>query len=80
MTPKQESKPAPPSITAVMQRNMKILMAVPDVVGVGEGAAEGKPCILVFVRRKTPEMEKQIPSTLEGYPVTVTVVGEVRAK
>lgn len=80
MTPKQESKSAPPSITAVMQRSMKTLMAIPGVVGVGEGALQGKPCILVLVKSKNPETEKQIPSELEGYPVSVTVVGDVRAR
>jgi hypothetical protein len=34
--------------------------------------------ILVLVSRRTPEVDSRVPKRLEGYPVEVRVVGEVR--
>lgn len=54
-------------------------MAIPGVVGVGIGAVDGKPVIKVLVTQKTPELEKKIPQTLEGYAVVIEETGEIRA-
>jgi hypothetical protein len=54
------------------------LMAMPGVVGVAEGLCDGRPCIRVFVARKTPDLLKAIPATLDGYPVAVEETGELR--
>jgi hypothetical protein len=56
-------------------------MAIPGVVGTGEGAsggAGGAPVILVLVSRRTPEVDSRVPKRLEGYPVEIRVVGDVR--
>jgi hypothetical protein len=53
-------------------------MSIPGVVGTGEGAGSGGPVILVLVSRRTPEVDSRVPKGLEGYPVEVRVVGEVR--
>jgi hypothetical protein len=53
-------------------------MAMPGVVGVAEGLCDGRPCIKVFVARKTPDVLKRIPASVEGYPVAVEETGELR--
>ncbi len=44
-----------------------------------QSECSGQPCIKVFVVKKTPDLLKQIPSTLEGHPVEVQETGEFRA-
>jgi hypothetical protein len=62
-------------ISEVLKSHTAELMSIPGVVGTGEG--EG-PAILVLVSRRTPEVDSRVPKRLEGYPVLVRVVGEVR--
>ena len=66
------------SIEEVLGTHTDRLLAVPGVVGVGEGRCDGQPCIKVFVARKTPDLLKAIPASLEGYPVAVEQTGELR--
>lgn len=67
-------------VSALLERHTERLMALPGVVGVGEGSCEGASCILVLVVKRTPELEKQIPSQLEGVPVSIKVTGEIIAE
>ncbi len=53
-------------------------MSIPGVVGTGQGLCGGSPCIKVFVVRKTPELEKKIPPSIEGCPVEIVETGEIR--
>jgi len=62
----------------VLQAHTDQLMAMPGVVGVAEGVCDGRPCIKVFVARKTPDVLKAIPASVEGYPVAVDETGEFR--
>lgn len=55
------------------------LTSLPGVVGTAEGLCDGRPCIKVFVTEKTPELLRQIPAAVEGYPVAVEETGELRA-
>ena len=48
--------------------------------GTGISECEGAPCIKVFVVRKIEELDRQIPSTFEGFTVVVQVMGEIRAR
>ena len=64
------------TIQTVLKEHTDKLMALPGVVGTGLGECSGKPCIKVFVVKKTPN---QIPSTLEGYTVAVQETGKFRA-
>jgi len=66
-------------IKDVMKRHTDELMAVPGVVGVAEGKSQGRPCIMVFVVDKNSELLRQVPNTLEGYPLLVEESGEFRA-
>lgn len=69
------------SIEAVLQRHSDRLMTLPGVVGtgIGECLPGRQPCIKLFVARKTPELLRQVPATLEGFPVAVEETGEIRA-
>lgn len=66
-------------IEEVLKAHTDSLMAIPGVVGTAEGRCDGAPCIRVLVVKKTPELEKQIPKKLDGYPVEIVETGRVRA-
>jgi starvation-inducible outer membrane lipoprotein len=75
------SKPKMPlrDINEVKEAHVNELMSLPGVVGVYVGELEDHtPCIGVMVVKKTPELKKKIPKTLEGHPVTIHVSGEVK--
>ncbi len=55
-------------------------MALPGVVGTGIGEQNGKPCIKVLLSRETPEIRREIPDTVKGYPVVLEVTGEFKAQ
>ncbi len=76
--PKEKSM-AEKTIETVLKEHTDSLMALPGVVGTAIGECAGKPCIKVYVEKKTPELLNQIPSTLEGYTVGVQETGEFRA-
>ena len=76
----ENEKMAKRDINAVLKDHDKALMTVPGVVGVYVGLLEdGKtPCLKVMVVRKTSELVRTIPKTLEGYPVVVEETGVIR--
>jgi len=63
----------------VLARHTHALLAVPGVLGTGEGEEAGRPVFLVLVDRATPELRARIPSTIEGYPVVIRETGKVKA-
>ena len=76
----QKEKPMPEkTIESVLKEHTDTLMSLPGVVGTAQGECAGKPCIKVFVAKKTSDLLKQIPSTIEGYKVEVQETGEIRA-
>lgn len=74
----QEQAMAKP-IAEVQQQHAGKLMAVPGVAGIATGLDRGKSCLKVYVIEKTPELMRQIPRELGGYPVIVEETGEIRA-
>ncbi len=68
------------AIATVLQEHTPHLMKLPGVVGTAQGLCEGKPCIKVFVVKRTPELLEKIPSMLDEYPVKVEETGEIRAR
>ena len=68
------------SITDALARHTDSLMAIPGVVGVGEGQVRDQPSIQVLVVRKSPDLAARIPSSLEGYPVDVVETGVIEAQ
>lgn len=56
-------------------------LALDDVVGVGIGTLEdGRPGIVVSVRARSEEVRDRVPASVDGVPVEVRVVGEIRAR
>jgi len=53
-------------------------MALPNIIGVGVGEQDGRPCLMVFASSPHAEHEK-IPAVVEGYAVKVVVTGSVEA-
>ena len=67
-------------LSEVVRRRAPELMALPGVVGVAEGAlADGSPCLRVYVVRRTPELDRALPDTLDGWPVDIEESGKFRA-
>lgn len=67
-------------IADVLAAHTPDLMSTPGIVGTAEGLLDsGEPCIQVLVVERTPELERRIPDTLEGWPVVIVVTGEIRA-
>ena len=64
-------------IVAVKERHEAWLLRLPGVVGVGVGACDAQPCIVVYVTERTPELARQIPPQLGGFPVAITVSGPI---
>ena len=75
----EEKKMFARKIKEVLKEHTDDLMAIPGVVGTGQGLCDGKPCIKVFVIKKTPELQEKISGKLEGYPVKIEETGEIRA-
>jgi hypothetical protein len=67
----------PLSIETVKAANEARLLAIDGVVGVGIGERDGTPVIDVFLAKDTPVSKDAIPSTIGGYPVTVSVTGPI---
>jgi hypothetical protein len=67
-------------INDVLRSHDKELLALPGVVGVYIGVLEdGKtPCLKVMLAQKSPETERAIPKSLEGYPLIIEVTGEIK--
>ena len=69
-----------PTIADVLKRHTDSLMAIPGVVGVGQGEKNGAPTIYVMVAGLTDTLRRALPDSIEGYAVDVAVSGEIRAQ
>ena len=67
------------SIKEVLEEHTLELMSIEGVVGTAEGLCNVKPCIKVYVIKKTQELEQKIPKSIEGYNVDIEKTGEFRA-
>jgi len=68
-------------IRDVLRRHGARWMALDDVVAVGIGSLQGdRHGIVVSVRSKTEEVQEAVPDSVEGVPVELRVVGDVRAQ
>lgn len=67
-------------INAVLAAHDKELLAMPGVVGVYVGTLDDRrtPCLKVMLAEKNGEIERHIPSKIEGYPVVTEVTGKIR--
>jgi hypothetical protein len=55
------------------------VMTLPGVVGTAQGRRRGKPCLLVFLSRRSAALLRRIPGRVQGYPVTIKKTGNLRA-
>lgn len=69
-----------PSISDVLKRHTDSLMAIPGVVGVGQGEANGAPTVYVMVISLTDSLRAALPDSIEGYAVVVRETGTIRAQ
>ncbi len=67
------------SLEDVLRDNTPHWMSIAGVVGTGIGEFRGKPCLVVFVEKKTQEIEREIPSEVSGYSVTIEETGRFEA-
>jgi hypothetical protein len=67
-------------INDVLRAHDDGLLAIPGVVGVYVGLMDNEktPCLTVLVTKKTREVERKIPATIEGYPVCIEESGVIR--
>ena len=71
----------PTSIKEVKTQHEARLLQLPGVVSVGVGRDEnGNSAIIVGLERPEPETESQLPSRLEGYPVVIRIIGQIKAQ
>ncbi len=77
--PKEEKGMAKKSIEQVLRDHTPELMSISGVVGTAEGRHRGAPCVEVYVVKKTQDLRKRIPTSLDGYPVILRATGKIRA-
>lgn len=67
------------TIDEVLEELTGRVMPISGVVGTAAGLCDGRPCLKVFLAKKTPELLRQIPANFQGYPVTAEETGVFRA-
>ncbi len=67
------------TIVEVLKDHTEELMSLSGVVGTAQGLCDDKPCIKVYVIKKTSELAQKIPDIIEGYKVMIEETGEIRA-
>lgn len=65
------------TIEAVLAAHHDSLMAIPGVLSTAVGRCSGEPCIRILVNRVSDEIQRRIPSKLDGFPVRINVTGPV---
>jgi len=73
-------KHAMPAISDVLRRHTDALMAIPGVVGVGQGERNGHPTVYVMVARLTDSLRRALPDSVEGYAVQIVTTGTIQAQ
>ena len=69
------------SIKDVKAKYEAQLLLMPGVVSVGIGHNKNsQPAIIIGLEGPKPETESKLPTTLEGYPVSIQIVGKIRAQ
>ena len=68
------------SIEEVVSEIRDQWMEISGVEGIGQGKVDDRDCIMVFVRARTPEIEKAIPPEFKGFTVQVRESGIIHAE
>ena len=74
-----EDKMQEKTIEEVLKEHTNKLMSIPGVVGTAQGLCDNKPCIKVYVIKRSLELEQKIPKKIEGFVVEVEETGEFHA-
>ena len=70
-----------PSIQEVKKQHETRLLGLPGVVSVGIGLDQnGQTAIIIGLDGSNPDIEAELPATLDGYPVSVKNVGPIKAQ
>jgi hypothetical protein len=75
----RESKMSQKTIEEVLKESNNKLLSIPGVVGTAQGLCDSKACIKVYVIKKTPELARQIPFSLDRYTVVIEETGKISA-
>ena len=75
-----EKAVAETTITEVLKERTDALMSVRGVVGAGQGLCDGRPCVKVYVVKKTPEVEQEIRRILEPHPFVIQESGRFQSR
>jgi hypothetical protein len=76
-----EGSNMPQSITDVKSKHESRILRMPGVVSVGIGRDEnGNLAIIVGLSHANPETASRLPDQLDGYPLDVRVVGQIKAQ
>jgi hypothetical protein len=65
-------------IEEVLKKHAGDLLSIPGVTGTAIGLCDKKPCIKVYVLKKTPALYEKIPEWIEGYTVVIEETGEFK--
>lgn len=67
-------------INKTLEAHAPEIMARPGVVGIAVGLMKDgtTPCLRVMVVKLTPELEAELPDTLDGHPVVIDETGVIR--
>jgi hypothetical protein len=68
------------TVAEVLAKYTDTWMKIPGVTGTGEGKSDGKPCIMVFIERKSEAIKKKIPKEAGGYKVVLKETGKIQAQ
>ena len=68
------------TIKDTIKKHAGELMNIQGIVGVAEGRLQGRPCILVFVQKKTKELRSKVPKSLEGFSIRIKQSGDIEAR
>ena len=63
------------TIEQVQEEHTGQWLTIPGVEGTAIGLFEGKPCIKVFISVPADQIQAEIPSTVEDYPVIIEETG-----
>lgn len=67
-------------IETVLKKHSDHLGSLPGVLGTAQGVCAGKPCIRIYVAKKTDDILKPIPANIEGYPIEIQETGDIRPR
>lgn len=70
-------------IKDVVEEKRGVILKKANVVGIGEGEKNGKPCVVVLVEQKLPLSELKsidvVPTSINNHPTDVIEVGKLKA-